>query len=296
APGGATGEYGAPGQTTGGHRAPDRPTGGYGTPDRPTGQNPAAATNPIANPYGTGTSASPVKRRAYIVPYAVSAVFTLGMAGTIMYVSHTFGGGPSANNAASSRGTDGPDTAGNSVPALSAPGAGQDSTIGGGPTATDATSGAKTVTTGKSLLTPANARAVIASAAKASGSAKFVEITIYDDGHAIFDIVKKDDPGAYDSWIYHDGKTDLWTKGDALDGKKTFDADKINWDALPAVIKDGQSTLKVKNPTLSYIIANADADDTPNGLQMEYYLTSDYYSGFLHCDSTGKIIERYPQK
>ncbi|NUS58050.1 MAG: hypothetical protein HOV66_24845, partial [Streptomycetaceae bacterium] len=78
--------------------------------------------------------------------------------------------------------------------------------------------------------------------------------------------------------------------------QKVFDATKFNWDALPAMLKDGQTTLKVKNPTLSYVIARADSDDTANGLEMDLHITSDYYSGYLHCDGTGKVIRRYPQE
>ncbi|NUR57531.1 MAG: serine/threonine protein kinase [Catenulispora sp.] len=274
-------------------------TGGYGRPDQQTGpnQNPESSTNPVANPYGTGTTPTTIKKRAYVVPYAISTVFALGMAGTIMYMSHTFGGGTGANQGSSSHGGDlaGPGQATISLPGLqNSSDSGSGTITDGGPTSTG--SHADSPNLGKNLLTPASARAVIASAAKVSGSSKFVEITIYDDGHAIFDIVKKDDPGAYDSWIYSDGKTGFWTKGDALGDKKTFTADKINWDALPTIIKDGQSTLKVKNPTSSYIIANADTSDTPDNLQLLYYLNSDYYSGFLQCDATGKIIERHPQK
>ena len=276
-------------------------TGEDARPDDPTGwnRNPGSPTNPVVNPYGTGTTS--IKKRAYVVPYALSTVFAVGMAGMIMYMSHTFGGGPetNANQGSSSQGSSSQgfpnqatDSAAPGPATISIPG--PDGSTGGGPTG--AGNHADPPAPGKNLLTPAAARAVIASAAKAAGSNKFVEITIYDDGHAVFDIVKKDDPGAYDSWIYRDGKTDFWTTGSALGDKKTFQADKFNWDALPAIIKDGQATLKVKNPTSSYVIANADSDDTPNNLQLEYYLTSDYYSGFLHCDANGNIVTRYPQK
>jgi serine/threonine protein kinase len=279
-------------------------TGEGARPEEPTGRtrNPASPTNPIANPYGTGTT--PVKKRAYVVPYALSTVFAIGMAGTIMYMSHTFGGGPAANTTQgstnqgssnqglSNQGTDNADPATISISGTD--GSPSGGSTGGGPTAAGDHTDAPAL--GKNLLTPAAARTVIASAAKAAGSSKFVEITIFDDGHAVFDIVKKDDPGAYDSWMYRNGKTAFWTPGSALGDKKTFQADKINWDALPAIIKDGRSTLNVKNPTTSYVIANADSDDTPNNLQLDFYLSSDYYSGYLHCDATGKIVERYPQK
>ncbi|NUR27816.1 MAG: serine/threonine protein kinase [Catenulispora sp.] len=273
-------------------------------PDHSTGQTPMGTTNPVGNPYdSTGTTS--MKRRSYAARYAVSAVFSLGMAGTIMYMSHTFSGGTQGSHASSGQGAQ---TLHNvNAPDISEPNA--NGGTGGGPTAagshpsaggtggTSATSANTVNTSGKNLLTPAGARAAIAAATKASGSTKFVEVTVYDDGHAIFDIVKKDDPGAYDSWDYSNGKAEFWTKGSALrTDQKVFDATKFNWDALPAMLKDGQTTLKVKNPTLSYVIARADSDDTANGLEMDLHITSDYYSGYLHCDGTGKVIRRYPQE
>jgi serine/threonine protein kinase len=278
------------------------PTAQYGTADRSTGQTPGrtpvSATNPVANPYGAGsdTGTMGVKHRSYAARYAVSAVFSLGIAGTIMYMSHTFSGAPSGNPSATSQSSGNPADLKVSLPALSMPSSGGNA--GDGPTAT----GAKATTatpnaSDKNLLTPAGARAAIAAVTKASGSAKFVEVTVYDDGHAIFDVIKPDDPTAYDSWDYSKGKAEFWTKGSALrSDQKVFDATKINWDALPAMLKDGQSTLKVKDPTLTYVIANGESDDTPNGLEMDLHITNDYHSGYLHCDSAGKVIRRYPQE
>lgn len=261
------------------------------TPGRRTDQTPAPDTNPVANPYGGGTGP---KRRHYVVSYGVSAVFAIGMAGTIMYMSHTFGS-PSKNNSAGSGA--GPDIP--SFSAITAPGKDSPSGADTGSSAPSSSSqggSASANVSGKALLTGAGARAVIASAEKASGSSTFVEATLYDDGHAIFDIVKKDDPGAYDSWEFTDGQTKFWTKGGAIrSDQKTFDPSKVNWDALPAMVKDGNATLKVKNPTLTYVIANYDPDFL-DGVEMDLHITSDYYSGFLQADINGKIIKRHPQE
>ncbi|GAA1966743.1 serine/threonine-protein kinase [Catenulispora subtropica] len=280
--------------------APTAQTAQYETQDRTTGQTPVSSTGPVENPYGTG--ATPIKRRSYVTRYAVSAVFSLGMAGTIMYMSHTFSGGSPGAQGTASHGSDAPGAVKISIPSIAMPGGG-DSSTGDGPTAAGATGATGTApssapaTAGKNLLTPASARALIAGATKASGSAKFVEVTLYDDGHAIFDIIKTDDPKAYDSWIYQDGTVKFWTQGSELrSDQKVFDATKINWDALPAMVKDGQATLKVKDPNLTYVIVNGESDDTPGSLEMDLHITNDYHSGYLHCDGTGKIVRRYPQE
>ena len=119
-------------------------------------------------------------------------------------------------------------------------------------------------------------------------------MTVYDD-HASFDVVKKDDPGVYDTYSYIDGKAGFSMTGETLDqGEPALDPYTVDWDALPALLADANKTLNVKSPTMHYVIVDSDIIDHTLGLRV--YLADTYRSGHLNADLKGKILERYPQE
>src|SRR5205823_7081294 len=74
---------------------------------------------------------------------------------------------------------------------------------------------------------------------------RIVGMTVYPD-HASFDVVKKDDPTVFDRYDYRDGKAEFSSKGQALDdGEPALDPTAINWNALPALIKDRSEERRV---------------------------------------------------
>ena len=144
------------------------------------------------------------------------------------------------------------------------------------------------------LLTPAGVRAVIKQILALSGGSRVVAMTVYDD-HARFDVVKKDDPGVYDTYEFMDGKAKFWTTGSTLDqGEPALDPYSVNWDALPALLKDANSSLNVKNPTDHYVVLESDIID--HTVSLKVYVSDTYRDGYLSADLKGKVIKRYPQE
>jgi hypothetical protein len=145
---------------------------------------------------------------------------------------------------------------------------------------------------GKSLLTPEGVRGVIAKILKVSGGTKVVKMVVYDD-HASFDVVKKDDPGVYDTYIYINGQAKFQMTGDTLDqGEPALDPTKINWDALPTMIKDANGSLNVKKPKYRYVVV--DSDIITHVPEMMFYLADDYRGGYIAADLKGDVTRRMP--
>ena len=142
------------------------------------------------------------------------------------------------------------------------------------------------------LLTPAGVRAVIGQIFAVSGGNRVASMTVYDD-HASFDVIKKTDPGVYDTYSYNNGHASFSMTGSTLDdGEPALDPSTVNWDALPGLLKDAESSLKVKNPKYHYAILDSDIID--HNPQFKIYIGDDYRSGYLLADLKGKVIERFP--
>jgi len=154
-----------------------------------------------------------------------------------------------------------------------------------------ADSGSSTAT--QHLLTPAGVRAVIGQIFAVSGGNRVASMTVYDD-HASFDVIKKTDSTVYDTYSFNNGQASFSMTGSTLDdGEPAIDPTTVNWDALPALLKDADSTLNVKKPKYHYVIVESDIID--HSVSMKVYVGDDYRSGYLIADLKGKIIQRYPQ-
>jgi serine/threonine protein kinase len=277
-----------------------------------TGQNPMPATDelpggsgprPPINPYGNGNpdyayngayspeAAERYRSKAFRLT-TISTVAVLGIMGASVWFS---------TQAESHAGHLGNNDAATNVPTFSLPStadtkAARASTSQTPTTASSSAAGGgdSTATATQHLLTPAGVRSVIKQIFAVSGGSRVVSMTVYDD-HASFDVVKKDDPGVYDTYDLVNGKAEFSMTGNALDqGEPALDPYTVNWDALPALLKDANSSLNVKNPKYHYVVVDSDIID--HTLSMRVYLGDDYRSGFLSADLKGKITDRYPQK
>jgi serine/threonine protein kinase len=277
-----------------------------------TGQNPmpmpvtdqlpgGSGPRPPINPYGNGNpdyayngayspeAAARYRSKAFRLS-TISTVAVLGIMGASVWFStraESHAGHLANNNAATNVPTVSmPSSADTKAAAASTPQASTSSST------TTADSGDSTAT--QHLLTPAGVRAVIKQIFAVSGGNRVVSMTVYDD-HASFDVVKKDDPGVYDTYDFVNGKAGFSMTGDALDqGEPALDPYTVNWDALPGLLKDANGSLNVKNPKYHYVVVDSDIID--HTLSMRVYLGDDYRSGFLEADLKGKITDRYPQK
>lgn len=278
-----------------------------------TGQNPMPVTDQLPggsgprrpiNPYGDGNpdyayngayspqAAERYRSKAFRLS-TISTVAVLGIMGFSVWAStraENNAGNLANNNAAtnvptvslpSNPGTRAAVGSSSQAPATAA--SSSSSSAGGGDSAAT-----------QHLLTPAGVRAVIKQIFAVSGGNRVVSMTVYDD-HASFDVVKKDDPGVYDTYDFVNGKAGFSMTGQALDqGEPALDPYTVNWDELPALLKDANSSLNVKNPKYHYVVVDSDIID--HTLSMRVYIGDDYRSGYLSADLKGKIIERFPQE
>ena len=146
-----------------------------------------------------------------------------------------------------------------------------------------------------SLLTTANTRAVIEAFRKAAGTSTMKEMTIYEE-YALADIPTRPGAKTYDAYEFRNGVARRTGPGGTLDGadEQPFDVSTMNWAGLPALMKRGESELKVERPNLRYVIVGRWTfnDDRPT---LRYYLTNEYSAvGYLAVDSAGKVVSSHP--
>ncbi|MEU8344416.1 Serine/threonine protein kinase [Actinomadura meyerae] len=146
------------------------------------------------------------------------------------------------------------------------------------------------------LLTPAAIRDVIKKFADASGSKEFAELTVYPQ-RASADAPVAGRRGAFDNYTYEKGAdaavrsrpSIAITTGDAKVNPATF-----AWDALPALMRRAERTLKVPEPTNRYVIVKAAWTFNGDQPTMMIYLTDDYGGGYLAVNRKGKVIKTVP--
>ncbi|MFB7369794.1 protein kinase [Streptomyces sp. NPDC056222] len=145
------------------------------------------------------------------------------------------------------------------------------------------------------LLTTANARAVIESFREVSGSTTMKELTIYED-YALAEIPTRPGAKTYDEYEYRNGVARRTGPGGTIDGadEQPFDVSAMPWDGLPALMKRGDKELKVERPTMRYVIVKGWTfnDDRPT---LFFYLINEYNAvGYLAADSKGKVVSSHP--
>ncbi|MER7541937.1 serine/threonine-protein kinase [Spirillospora sp. NPDC127506] len=148
----------------------------------------------------------------------------------------------------------------------------------------------------ESLLTPTAVRAVIKMFEDASGSREFAQFTVYEQ-RASADAPVAGRRGAFDNYTYEKG-ADAAVRSRPSVGITTGDA-KVNlrtfkWDALPALMRRAERTLKVKNPTNRYVIVTASWTFNGDRPTMMIYLTDDYGGGYLAVNQKGAVIKTVP--
>lgn len=144
----------------------------------------------------------------------------------------------------------------------------------------------------ETLLSPAAIGEVIAKFEAASGATKFAQLTVYPE-HASADAPVAGRRAAFDNYTYEKGAdaavrsrpSIAITTGDAKVDLKTF-----AWDALPALMRRAERTLKVPKPTNRYVIVRAAWAFNGDAPTMFVYLTDEYGGGYLAVNTKGKVI------
>ncbi|MFD4377737.1 serine/threonine protein kinase [Streptomyces sp. NPDC058486] len=146
-----------------------------------------------------------------------------------------------------------------------------------------------------SLLTPDGTRAVVAAFREATGTTTFKELYVYEE-YAFAEIPTKPGAKTYDRYQYRDGKVDKQGIGGTISASQPddqpFDASRMPWDDLPALIERADRELKVEDPTLRYLIIDRWTFNE-NRPTLRVYLTNDYRAtGYLAVDAGGKVVHK----
>lgn len=101
----------------------------------------------------------------------------------------------------------------------------------------------------KDLLTPAGARSVIAALKPVMGGTRITSFTLFEE-HARVEAPVAKNKNLYDVYAYRDGEATRERAGGTLaPGAKSVDLEKIDWDALPGLIRRADKELGVAEPT-----------------------------------------------
>lgn len=143
------------------------------------------------------------------------------------------------------------------------------------------------------LLTPEGVRGLIRELKPVIGGTRVKSITIYDT-YASIDAPVAGNARLYDRYSYRDGVTEK-NKGFGSTDRddKTIDLTKINWDALPALIKKANTELGVTTPTSRYI--NIDLGLIDRVASLSVYVSDEYGGGRVEADLDGKVLKTYPR-
>lgn len=145
------------------------------------------------------------------------------------------------------------------------------------------------------LLTPSKIRSVIAELEKVSKGQEFTGFTAYQE-YASAEAPVPGRRNLYDKFSYRYGRAVRDGPGGTLsssDGKVKLRS--FNWDALPALMKRAERTLKVPRPENRYIIVEPNWTFNNEQPTLLVYLSDDYGGGYLAADIKGKVVRTVPR-
>ncbi|MEV6486113.1 serine/threonine-protein kinase [Streptomyces sp. NPDC051576] len=160
------------------------------------------------------------------------------------------------------------------------------------PTVTSSGTSAKTT----DLLTPSGIRTAIKAIEKETGRDSFGGITVYPD-YVSADVMVKGSRTEYDNYTYRaDGGVEKGIIQSTLgSGYEPVDVRDFQWDTVPALFTRAEKELKVKNPTLRYLVVQLPWKTFNTPAYMSVYLSDSYgTSGYLSATPQGKVTKVVP--
>ncbi|NUS02343.1 MAG: serine/threonine protein kinase, partial [Nonomuraea sp.] len=145
----------------------------------------------------------------------------------------------------------------------------------------------------ENLLTPAGIRAAIKTLKPVMGGSKVVRMVIYPT-YASADAPVKGDATIYDTFSYRNGTAARFGTGGTV-STPAVDLEKFNWDALPALLKKAETSLRVPKPTARYLIVDSDSMFTGSRQALLVYVSDEYHrTGYLVADVRGRVVRLQP--
>lgn len=147
----------------------------------------------------------------------------------------------------------------------------------------------------KNLLTPAGARSVIAALKPVMGGTRITSFTLFEE-HARVEAPVAKNKNLYDVYAYQDGEATRERAGGTLaPGAKSVDLEKIDWDALPGLIRRADKELGVAEPTSHYVDIDAASPFDDYRPTLSVYVSDEYGGAYLRADINGKVLKKYPR-
>ncbi|MFF7353882.1 MULTISPECIES: serine/threonine-protein kinase [Streptomyces] len=165
-----------------------------------------------------------------------------------------------------------------------------------GPAPVSASPAEKERTSKTDLLTPAGIRTAVEALKKETGRDRFGGLTVYPQ-YVTAELMVKGSDTKYDTYTYRPGQA--VEKGiissTLFDGDKPVTLDGFDWDAVPAMLRDGEKKLNVDHVTTRYLVLELADDDFGTPVGMAVYLSNAYGQlGYLQADSKGKTVRVMP--
>ncbi|MGW3208294.1 serine/threonine-protein kinase [Streptomyces sp. NPDC001135] len=146
------------------------------------------------------------------------------------------------------------------------------------------------------LLTPAGIRTAVEAFKKETGRDRFGGLTVYQD-YVSADLMVNGSDTKYDTYTYRPGQA--VEKGiissTLIDGNKPVTLDGFDWDAVPALLREGEKKLNVDHVTTRYLVLELADKDFGTPVGMAVYLSNAYNQlGYLQADAKGKVVRVMP--
>ncbi|MFF1489507.1 protein kinase [Streptomyces sp. NPDC058319] len=264
--------------------APGRPAPGPGPGRSVPGGDPGRPVPDGRGPRPPSGASWPGKRRWFALGASVTVT---ALAVTLLWTflpdgdsadAGDRGGGPAAT--ASDR----------STPGTSTP----------GPSASSAASGTGTAPSARTedtdLLTPAGIRSAVRALKTATGTDRMSSFVVYSD-HASASVMVAGSKTRYDNWTYRpgEGARKGIISGTVTPLESPFDIDDLDWDAVPALLKQADKVLNVQEVSSRYVDVRAPNPTWDTPLGMAVYLSNKYHeSGYLEATARGRVTRTMP--
>ncbi|MFH8221167.1 serine/threonine-protein kinase [Streptomyces sp. NPDC018057] len=185
-------------------------------------------------------------------------------------------------------------------PAATAPGGSTPGTSTPDPSASSTASGTGTAPTARTedtdLLTPAGIRSAVQALKTATGTDRMSSFVVYSD-HASASVMVAGSKTRYDNWTYRpgEGARKGIISGTVTPLESPFDIDDLDWDAVPALLKQADKVLNVKEVSSRYVDVRAPNPTWDTPLGMAVYLSNKYHeSGYLEATARGRVTRTMP--
>ncbi|MET9149504.1 protein kinase [Streptomyces sp. NPDC004042] len=169
-----------------------------------------------------------------------------------------------------------------------------------GPSASSAASGTGTAPSARTedtdLLTPAGIRSAVRALKTATGTDRMSSFVVYSD-HASASVMVAGSKTRYDNWTYRpgEGARKGIISGTVTPLESPFDIDDLDWDAVPALLKQADKVLNVQEVSSRYVDVRAPNPTWDTPLGMAVYLSNKYHeSGYLEATARGRVTRTMP--